>query len=576
MKWVDRLKTDWTLPFIGLCQGLILYLLIKHGDSLAHPVRDALLLITFLAPTFFMVTAASGQWRRTALTTALLAVGAGAMAFAFSHFVGAFKETLPGSPGLFVTVYLVALTLAAWIGEPAGDLATRYARRFNRAFDILVNVSEAAFFIGVLWLILFLWGALFRMIEVEFFATLFEKEIFGWCFAGAAFGLGLAILRMLSGVTLAIRRLSTAALRVFAVALTVMGVLFLIALGVQGLSALIRTGADAEILIWVLLLSILFINGVVADGSVESAPPAWQKKLVRGLLIVLPIYAGLGLYTLWLRYANEGLTLERVYGFALASVGLVMALVYAAAALRVRADWTAAVVRANPYLWRIALVVAVVMHIPPLDAFHLTAANQQARLAAGAPANLKTLGTLKFTLGKPGQRAFDDLAATPDFAGRADAKKAIAALQDLKDREAWMRKIYGMPEPPKVGGDPFTVSDLDVYPPDATVPEAALVALSRDVPHTAEMCGHQWHGKERCTAIVMDLTGDGVSEVAVWNAYAVVNVLSQQDGQWRLIRTLVADKAATPAALRPALKAGKLQSLPPESNDLQIGDIRFE
>ncbi len=576
MQWVDRLKSDWTLPFIGFLQGLILYVLIEHGDAIARPVRDALVLISFAAPTFLLVTAAPGQWRRTLPATVLFAVGAGAMAYAFSHFVGAFRDTLPASTGVFVTVYLVGLTLAAWVGEPAGETASRYARRFNRAFDILVNVAEAALFVGILWLILFLWGALFQMIEVEFFAKLFQKEVFGWCFGGAAFGLGLAIMRIISGVTLAIRRLSTAALRVFAVALTVMGVLFLIALGVQGLSALIRTGADAEILIWVLLLSILFINGVVADGTPETAPSPWQKKLVRGLLIVLPIYAGLGLYTLWLRYASEGLTVERVYGFALAGVGMVMALAHAATALRLKADWTVGVARANPYLWRLALAVAVLMHIPPLDAFHLAAANQKARLAAGAPANIKTLGVLKFNLGKPGVKALEALAANAEFAARADAKPALTDLQAIKDRNAWYQKAYGTPEMEARAAKALTLGDLDIYPADATVPEAALAALSRDAVDTAVMCAHYWHGKERCAAIVMDLTGDGVNEVAVWNAFAVVNVLGELDGQWRLIRTLVAEKAVTPAALRPALKDGKLQSLPPESKDLQIGDIRFE
>ena len=208
--------------------------------------------------------------------------------------------------------------------------------------------------------------------------------------------------------------------------------------------------ASAGLLTSALLLVLLFAvvalyNAVHQDGlgSVVQGRPL--RLLTQAALLVLPVYAGLAAYSLWLRVAQHGWTEERLWACLIDAVAALYAMAYAAAVLAARGGRLSLLDWANPRIAVAAVAVLLLTQSPLLD-FRAIAVRAQVAdaLAPGHDPKLLDLNYLRFHAGRPGNEALQRLQGDPRV--NAAMQTSIAAV--LKQTY-----IYQSPAPAAGGID---------------------------------------------------------------------------------------------------------------------------
>lgn len=578
VRFFERLDFNPLLPLIGLLQGLALYGLDRPG-ALDGPGFDALRLALVAGPTACILTLSRVHWWRDVVFSAAIGLIVGGLGWWLAARLDLrILETPELGPAFTLSMLAFGLIAVAfyeaWRQDPSFPPA--HDLLFRHGWSDLLRLLLAGLFCGALWLVLYLWGALFKLIDIRFFADLFGREWFAWIFSGAAFGTGIAILQEFQSALAAARRLTFALFRFLGAALALAGVLFLCALPFTGLEPLWATRHAASIALWVCLLTLLFANGGVRT-RLERSPRRFWRILMMPILVLLPIYGGIALYALSLRVAQYGLTPDRVHGLILAGVATVFALVYAATVILHRERWTENVAQVNPWLALTAAVVAIAMHLPPLEGFGWSARSQAAQVRDGRiAAESFDFGYLKFRLGAPGRAALADLAAGP-AAERPELAAALARLDEIENIADWWALRDG-PARPDLAADVASLSEtVAVYPAHAEIPEGFIDHLASDHAELALVCREREERAPPCTLFRLDFTGNGTENAAFWDGFGPVMVFGRETaGQWRLLRMLNPSGPLPWAEARKALESDAVKTAPPATLDLIIGGIRFE
>src|SRR5262249_4595811 len=111
-------------------------------------------------------------------------------------------------------VFLYVLTPFAQIHQRSGEARFPYPQLFEHSWNNFFVGLVAALFAGVLWALLGLWGALFKLVGIDLFADLFGSRPFAFVATFTAFGYGLAIGRSSEGVITTLRRITLLIARV--------------------------------------------------------------------------------------------------------------------------------------------------------------------------------------------------------------------------------------------------------------------------------------------------------------------------------------------------------------------------
>jgi hypothetical protein len=111
-----------------------------------------------------------------------------------------------------------------------------------------LTLSLAVLFAGSFWLLLMLWAALFKAINIDFFSDLFEQRWFYYPAIALANGFGIIIFRKLTYIIDTITRLQQALIKFLLVLLSLVSLLFLGALPFTGLEPLWESGGSSLIL----------------------------------------------------------------------------------------------------------------------------------------------------------------------------------------------------------------------------------------------------------------------------------------------------------------------------------------
>lgn len=563
----------------AVIQGWSLYALHQAIDAHHWPATHldwllALYAVAFLIPT--TVELMAEQTRRSSLwiLTALLTV---ALFYFGWHYGGAvadldaqdFLQRGDFFPLAFVLLVWWLLTLPFLQSRVAtGSWKVDYQRLFSYAWNNGITLAEASLFTGLFWLILFLWESLFGMLQIDFFRTLFEKPIFVYPVTAIVFGCALHLIGSIGTLVSAVLEQLLNVLKWLATVAGALLILFTLALltKLPGLVSSGRHAIDAEWLLWLVAVIVLFLNAAYRDGKVDRPYPLWISQALRFAVPLTVIITATALYALTVRAHHYGLTVQRVWGFIVAIAAIVYSVGYAIAAFR-GGGWLSMASRVN-VMAAVALIVVIGAALTPLLSPYRLAANSQydlivdGRYVALAQNRLGESPFMYLALdaGKYGRTELQRLSTLQGSKAAGDIR--YLAAQAMKQRNRW--------EPLSAPGSAALVAKVPLYPAGRKLDPALAQRLAADWGRyrpwvTAENVA------DTTVGIFVDLNGDGSEEFVLFSLGGGP-VYQNRDGHWVCVGTLYPDGRTGPwPALLKALAGGQVTAVAPVWKNLSVG-----
>lgn len=571
------------LPVIliaAVIQGWSLYALHQAIDAHHWPATHldwllALYAVVLIVPT--TVELMTEHTRRTSLwaVSALLAVAlfyfgwhhGGAVADSDVQYFGQQGDFFPLAFEVLVWWLLTLPFLQSRVAT--GSWKVDYQRLFSFAWNNGITLAEATLFTGLFWLILFLWQSLFAMLQIEFFRTLFEKPIFIYPVTAIVFGCALHLIGSIGALVSAVLEQILNVLKWLATVAGALLILFTLALltKLPGLVSSGRHAIDAEWLLWLVAVIVLFLNAAYRDGKVDRPYPRWISQALRFAVPLTVIITATALYALIVRTHHYGLTVQRVWGFIVAIAAIVYSVGYSLAAFR-GGGWLALASRVN-VMAAIALIVVIGLALTPLlSPYRLAAISQYHLIVDGRYVALaqNRLGEspfmyLAFDCGKYGR---SDLQHLRTLQGPADASE----IRDLAARALQQRNRWApLPTP----GTTDIVAKLPLYPAGRTLDPALAQRLVADWSQYRPAVTAQ-NVAQTTAGVFVDLDGDGSDEFVLFSLGGGP-VYQNRNGHWVSVGTLYPDGGRLGAwpALVAALSGGKVAAVEPPWKDLSVG-----
>jgi hypothetical protein len=522
----DFRTTGWTRIAIGLVQGLALWALTeivdgKAGMTLNHVLLGALEAVALFTP--FIVLGGLAEMRRRTLI--IWTVGAAVVLSGLgAHDIGRrVAETAPQWLSPECMVFLAAVLFIAHHLVAGAEADRRPIARFATYFDLAwkhgVQLVMAAGFVGVFWIVLFLGGALFKLIGIDFVEELIRKSWFAIPATATMFAAAVQLTDVRHAL---IRGVRTVALTLLSWLLPVLVFLtgaFMAALPFTGLEPLWATKSAASILLSAAATMIILINAAYQDGEPDEPAPVVLRWAARaGALLLVPLVA-VAAYALWLRVNQYGLTPDRIIAGACVIAGVCYAVGYGVAAV-LPGVWMKRLEITNVITAFVVVGLILALFSPIADPARLSVNDQMARLAAGKVAPDRVdYRFLRFDSARYGVEALATLKAKGGETGRR-ATEALA----LKER--YRRDVAEQPRP----GD--MASQVTVWPRDRTLPESFANRRWDEDPRSPARCD----GKDdKCEATFADVNGDGREEILLAFSGAVTVYEEATPGVWRVV-----------------------------------------
>ncbi|WP_304175615.1 DUF4153 domain-containing protein [Phenylobacterium aquaticum] len=550
---------------LGFAQGLVLYGLSEWAKHLGDNRWVAALFGALAVAAVLIPVAAQGainRLKRLTLTRWLIAAGATvallgaydswcAEKIGSDHFPSALLF-VNAAVGLFITHQLIAAAQAdrRWFAD--------YHRYFDGAWKDGVRLVLAVLFVAALWILLGLGAALFHLIGIKLIGDIIGKPWFAFPATTTFFAIAIHITDVRAGLVRGIRTVALTLLSWLSPVMALIGAGFLAALPFTGLAPLWATKSAAGILLSAAAALIVLTNAAYQEGEENAYPPLalkWTARLTALLILPLVVIAAYGVA---LRIGQYGLTPERILATACVLVGLCYGVGYAVAACWPK-TWMTPLERTNIATAHVVIAVLLALFSPIADPSRLSVGDQVHRLEAGKVAPDKfDYRFLRFEAHRYGTNALARLAARKGSARDLDIAARAKAAQKADNR-------YDAPPVPQVdrakimavvgGGDlPATFIGQD---------------WSKGVDPFA---GCQTEGAS-CKALIRDLNGDGIAEIALFRAGSAGDVYGFAAGAWTKAGTL----SGPSCGVTEALAAGKVAVAPPESpwQDLMVGTARL-
>lgn len=337
------------------------------------------------------------------------------------------------SCSLVFTPYVIAIVLALGLLLPFAQVVTGgrraqswYATVFAAQWSNAVTRGSIFLFVGLGWLILWLWSALFALVGLHGLERLIAKPLCHYLASGLFVGTGLAYGRMQPAAMQGVLRLCFAGARVVLLCMAPLVLAFLGALAFTGLAPLWATGRGTMLLLAVVAMVTGQVSLVYGPGGGSCPYGRRTRWLVAAALLALPAYAGLAAIGLTLRVQQHGWSPMRLWAALATAVAMALALAGAVAVFYRRGPWLAPLGR---WIMAIMLAVAVLLLLtqsPLLDWRRISVASQMDRLRRGVVAIEKLDLAALAKLARPGHQALlalkeDPRAKAHGLTGRIEA-----------------------------------------------------------------------------------------------------------------------------------------------------------
>jgi hypothetical protein len=564
----------------GLVQGLLLLLaqiFVEHGLWPASEIggRFAWYSVALAVPTLLVLAWDGGSARRLAQVGAGLAVTLALLGAWSGEQTGSHSNTTAVLIPYFLTLavgWYVFLPFAQ-IWQRSGRWQFPYPQLFEHSWNNAFTLAIAAGFTALFRGLLSLWAGLFQVVGIEFFQELFSSRYFNYPVLTTVFAFALYLARRHVQAVNVARRIVLTVFRLLLPLLAFIALLFLAELPFSGLAPLWRTGFATPLMLALIVLMIVFVNAVVQDGSGKPPYHRWLRRLVEAAVLLLPVYVGLAGYSLGLRVAQHGWSVDRFWGMLLVGLGGLYAFGYALAVWRRRGGaWPALVGRINVGMALVVLALAVLVNSPLLDARRIAVASQTARLLDGRiGAEQFDYRYLRFELGRAGEQALAELQRLERHAQAAQIRERAGAI--LEQRNPWEVT------PEALASDAQVLGHLRVYPPRHAVDPGFLAFLRRQrEDYTLRGC---FARGQRCLLLALDLNRDRRSDYVLiqppsqYSADETLLLFSHELDGWarrgRLHGGTAREARRGQAELERLLERGDYRAVVPGWEDLQLG-----
>lgn len=386
---------DSSLPrvamlIIAVVQGILLFGLYRAFDTGLWPSQSPL----WSYPLWTLVTAVPlllllSLQRDNIRNVSRLAAGSAAVLAVLAIYTGWQAEPF-GEFALFSlsAAFSLSITLACfkalmYVQQRANQVPLTYQVLFTNSWRNFLVSALSAIFVFIFWLILMLWGELFKVIEIDFFRDLFREDWFIFPVLGFALGLGMIIFRDLTRVIDNITKLLHGLIKLLLPLVISVAVVFIAALPIVGLNVLWATGNGTALLLWLLAIILFFTNAVYQDGRETNPYSPIIHRIIFSGLCVMPIISALSLYGLVLRLNQYGWSVERCWAFVVWIILTMLAVGYVVGIIRRRADWTMDLGRVNTAMGLVVLAIMLLANSPLLDFRKISLASQLNRVESG-------------------------------------------------------------------------------------------------------------------------------------------------------------------------------------------------
>jgi hypothetical protein len=459
---------------------------------------------------------------------------------------------------LFLPFLRRRLVTARWRGV--------YAELFTLAWQNKIALAEAAAFTGALWLLLFLWAALFKMLGYSIFSDFFAWPGFIYPFTCVAFGVALHLAGSVERIVTVAREQILGLLKWLAPVAALILALFAPTLLIK-LPGLVSSGAKAISAAWLLWLTAVFVLLLNAGYQNGQGDRAYPRALALALRIVVPamlLVSLTAMYSLCVRIDKYGVTVERVYAIVVALTAVAYSVGYTVASLR-GGPWMQGIERVNVVVAIGLMVLIAIMLTPIASPYRLAAssqANRVAELAKDDDARESALRYLRFESGRYGVRRLQALAAAK---GNPEALKlGKEARLVLESDKRWGPLL-------QVANQRDALAAIPAFPDGRRIEPSLASAISKGLRFNA----NEGSSTAQAAVLFVDLDGDTVEE-AVFLTKGRFGVFAQRGSGWVGLGWHVAAAGENPAQVREILAAGDYRVVEPKWHDLRIGTFALQ
>jgi hypothetical protein len=568
---------------VGLVQGLLLYWLYAASRDVAWPATAPYLMVPLLTVLLIvpvllvsslghLAPRQAAAWLLAALAVLLVLalhdVWRGTNSYSF---LSNWNDKPIGSPSMLLVVFSCVFFFIAhalvMAGAQDGKRIASYNTYFEVAWKLAIQLLFSAFFVGAVFLVLYMGASLFMLVKLNFLHKLLEESWFNVPVSCTAFSCAMHVTDVRPSIVRGIRTLLLVLMSWILPVAVVLVTGFLCTLPFTGLTALWETRHATSVLLFTAAVLLVLVNAAFQNGQAVVALPLRVSARMAAILI-LPIIM-VGIYALGLRVVQYGWTSDRVIAAASLLVASSYAIGYLWAAYQYD-TWLRPLAVVNIFTSFLVLAVLLALFTPIADPARIGVNSQMARLAKGKIVAAKfDFRYLRFEGGRYGQAALEELkrSAGPDA---ALLLREATAAQALSLKQRW--------QPPVRSTAPVSVAaNMIVWPAGVQLP-ASFVAQKWDaMPDDRKPdCLTSKDGK--CDAFILDAGGDGKQQVLlVARSYASLGRLfaAGADGNWTVVATMSYRDTACKAVIE-KLRKGEFNLIDRPYKDLNVGGRRVE
>ena len=545
---------------IALAQGIALLLLWRALTNETWPARQPVVnfplwTLAIVLPALLLLSLESGRAVRTVSRVGLFCVVLVLPAVHIGWQASPFGE-FPIASLLFV--YIVTMGIACfkalmYLQLHIANAPITYRSLFRYSWRNFLVIALTAPLVWGVALILFLWGALFQAIGIDFFADLFARDWFLFPVLAVAFGLGVLIFRHLATVIDGITSLLEGLIRLLFPLIISVVAIFLAALPFTGLQPLWETGNGTALLMGMNIFALFFANAVYQPGRRPPYPAIVHRLLFAGTGL-LPIISMLALYGLYLRIAQYGWTVERCWALVICILLALFSAGYSLGIVRRRDDWPETLGRVNVIMGWVIVALMLLVNTPLLDFRSISLASQFARVERGE------IEIYDF-----------DFYYAREHLARPAWLRTQALLEEVEESDSRLAELIREPRPPRtpVAGAEDLWERLAYRPEPFDVPEDLRPFIE------SSYAAHY----DNLMLVAVDLNQDQALEYVLIGTTEFDVLWAEgfyrQDDEWLSLNVRRDVSGASDAEIETSLQSGEIEAVPPQFQDLRIGDAEF-